>query len=85
LLPFEDRDRPRGRADARLQRNEVPRVQDEERRRREAELKAANTPLKADSIVAIKMRGDELRRRAPLLGDDDILMARSSAGDRFNR
>ena len=34
-----------------------------------------NTPLKADGIIAIKMReGDELDRRAPLDGDDDILM-----------
>jgi len=53
---------------------------------KKTELKAYNTPLKADGIIAIKMReGDELVAVRHSSGDDDILMvSRLGQAIRFN-
>jgi len=53
---------------------------------KKTELKAYNTPLKADGIIAIKMRdGDELVGVRHSSGDDDILMvSRLGQAIRFN-
>ena len=88
LLPFRaGRDDPRGHRDARLQGGRVPRLRDEERassRRRSFE--DYNTPLKADGIIAIKLReGDELVGVLHSSGDDDILMvSRKGQAIRFH-
>src|SRR5213595_349563 len=53
---------------------------------KKTELAAYNTPLKADGIIAIKMReGDELVAVRHSSGDDDILMvSRSAMAVRFH-
>ena len=53
---------------------------------KKTEFKAYNTPIKADGIIAIKIReGDELVEVRRTDGDDDIIMvSRSGHASRFN-
>ena len=70
-------------SDARVQGGGVPGLRDEERRREEDKLEAYNTNLKADGIIAIKMREGDSRRRSPSTGNDDVLMVARRPGDPF--
>ena len=88
LLPFRQDEQVRA-VDRRpaTSRRRVPRLRDEERRRQEDRASSAyNTPLKADGIIAIKMReGDELVGVRHSSGDDDILMvSRKGQAIRFH-
>ena len=87
LLPFRQDEQVRAVIQTReLRGGRVPALRDQERRRQEDRLAEYNTPLKADGIIAIKMRdGDELVAvRHCSAGDDILLVSRDGQAIRFS-
>ena len=72
--------------DPRLHRGQVPGVRDRRRPVKKTEFTQYNTPIRADGIIAIKVRdGDELVQVRLTSGEDDILMvSRSGKASRFS-
>ena len=75
-----------GDPDPRLQGGEVPGLRDRQGEVKKTEFIAYNTPIRADGIIAIKIRkGDELVEVRLTSGKDDLLLvSKSGHASRFN-